>query len=1595
VLNVRFIGNKICCGETNTLIFKVFSGSYIRWFRDIAPPSEDIPVSLALSDANHAVSVANDLLGPVHLNIQFRENLAPDAGPIRGDSRADSVTSFSTSRFTDIAGFQRWSGNGKKWSQSYSAVGQNIDLAMLEVGKLISRSKRGIIVVGNLRKDGIEGGSSDTQSVAAIISDFAESVGFPIFAGSQSANLRFYSPAVIPYADHILKNRGVKEKLRPDLVIQIGSHLVSTEVQGLIGETMKANPIAAHVLLHTSRPSERVDASGTITHQIFSDIEAFLPNLQSHLTNENGALPQRPKSELIPLVLLGRQIASKIPDIIHKVSKETVQEDARVWECTPSTCETTLTEPQIMLAMSEVLSELQKHESLNLFLSNSMPVRDAEFFLYPQDSNYKERHRLASVAVNRGASGIDGIISSATGYAEASSKPTTLLIGDLATIHDLNSFHNLARQSRNPQSSTAALPLTTIIVNNDGGGIFSFLPIAKHGNDVNFEEFFGTPTNSFSFGKGAEAFGLPFDRVTDYESFKAKYKESVYFGKPSILEAQVVDRGQNVQVHTEITKATNELISEICFSELIPDPLLSHEIRLPVKDYTGSLYKQGDASKRKNLLLLHGWMGDKTEWDIAANAIIEELSDEWNVIAIDLPAHGDSPLLITTEKQAIQGMLGNEFEHTASMDDVAVSVLKSLQNDYKISTLDAIAGYSLGGRVAMAMMNKSAAFECAPLVSDSTKLLLFGSSPGSFHPEDVMFDAEANIQRRNADDNLASTISTIFKSQYLYSSAKDESVGVWIDFLTTWYGLPLWANISKRNPLTFSEMVQTRASSLAIRAPDIAYLLRICSAGRNYDPVWQSVDPSQVSFIAGALDEKYSFIGKEWRKRFGIDYHEIKNSGHALLTEAPLEVAALIAKTLSQKRPQIRFPKQESSDRQVKLLDTEMSSSSNSTAEQPTQVIPSLIDMEEFQIELVDSSTGKGLNGIGWGDQGQVKNIVNARRGLILSLSSSDGILVGLGEVSPLSGVHPETLDEAKGQMNEIRNAISNPDFKAELMDCERILSLDGSLNIYIDGLVSIMIKTKLVSFTTLLASVRSGLEMALLSLASHATQNPLPQSLQKYRHLEKSSNPTMLPMNGLLTRKKTTNPINSVTEVSSNTISYSSMKVKVGHQSVEDDALAVINARKNGSKYVRADANRGWTEADAKQFVLMLKKHDANIDSFIEFIEEPLQKGNNADVPWSLKGHVEALEKWYDVTGIKYALDESLAEAVLSDENNFPEAMSTITDLLKNTRGCAAFILKPSVLGFEKALHLAIVARIELGIGAVFTSTFDSGIGLAFTAFLASLSDNIGGQESRNFPHGISTFSMMGADTLSPAFGSYVTKDGLLNVVSLGRSIHGLGLDEIRDYADASDKVDEFKETSIYSFNDTFQSTSSTSDTGRDINIHVSLPLPFSDEIARNRFADLPQQPRWSPWLNSVAYLEKGQTEWTLNVRGVEFRWKAVSKVLDNPKGIMWESTSGLKNQGCVEFLKVSDEACLMRVRMTLITPRIIALAFNTSGEFVKDFVEKKLLKWSLESFRDVVKADLALERGDAELGDALFGAVEGRSNAIEATLSYPSFDD
>src|SRR5207248_8217542 len=117
-----------------------------------------------------------------------------------------------------------------------------------------------------------------------------------------------------------------------------------------------------------------------------------------------------------------------------------------------------------------IAREAARHADL-LYVSSSMPVRDVDAFA----------PRRGRVLANRGLNGIDGIVSSAAGAAAVTGARTVALVGDLALLHDLGGLVTAAR---------LRLPLTVLCVNNDGGGIFHFLPIAAHAE--RFEELFAT-----------------------------------------------------------------------------------------------------------------------------------------------------------------------------------------------------------------------------------------------------------------------------------------------------------------------------------------------------------------------------------------------------------------------------------------------------------------------------------------------------------------------------------------------------------------------------------------------------------------------------------------------------------------------------------------------------------------------------------------------------------------------------------------------------------------------------------------------------------------------------------------------------------------------------------------------------------------------------------------------------------------------------------------------------------------------------------------------------------------------------------------------
>lgn len=154
-----------------------------------------------------------------------------------------------------------------------------------------------------------------------------------------------------------------------------------------------------------------------------------------------------------------------------------------------------------------------------LFIGNSLSVRLYDMFA-PITSE------PATTYTNRGASGIDGLIASGCGVAAHEGKPTTLIIGDISALHDLNSLA-LARQ--------ATAPLVIVILNNDGGSIFNILPVP----DDNVRQQYYRLGHGLEFGYGSAMFGLPYNPVDDFTSFVEAYEDALSYNGASVIEVKV------------------------------------------------------------------------------------------------------------------------------------------------------------------------------------------------------------------------------------------------------------------------------------------------------------------------------------------------------------------------------------------------------------------------------------------------------------------------------------------------------------------------------------------------------------------------------------------------------------------------------------------------------------------------------------------------------------------------------------------------------------------------------------------------------------------------------------------------------------------------------------------------------------------------------------------------------------------------------------------------------------------------------------------------------------------------------------------------
>lgn len=378
----------------------------------------------------------------------------------------------------------------------HSPVRMSADVATASERKKLSlalRAERGLIIAGN----GID--------QPRFILDLAAKLNWPVIADPRS-NCRVapessHGAAVVTCADVMMRHQPTAESLKPTVVIRIGDPPVSKVVNQWLARC------GAEQIAVTQQPTLIDPDKIVTTHMVGSFNELFM--------EMSRGTQARPESEWISEWKQCERNARTALDLQFLKSNQ-------------------LTEPQCAVTVSESLEP-----GSNLVVSSSMPVRDLEWFAPARDG--------VRVFSNRGVNGIDGVVSTAVGVALSSKAPTALLIGDIAMLHDSNGLLNLIRRD---------VQMKIIVVDNEGGGIFSFLPQAESLDGAQFEQLFGTP-HSVDFESLAKAHGIPFAWATTTDELRRELGNA----GTSIIGVRT-DRKVNVADHNALYAAVAEALTK-------------------------------------------------------------------------------------------------------------------------------------------------------------------------------------------------------------------------------------------------------------------------------------------------------------------------------------------------------------------------------------------------------------------------------------------------------------------------------------------------------------------------------------------------------------------------------------------------------------------------------------------------------------------------------------------------------------------------------------------------------------------------------------------------------------------------------------------------------------------------------------------------------------------------------------------------------------------------------------------------------------------------------------------------------------------------
>lgn len=377
-------------------------------------------------------------------------------------------------------------GNARERSINPIAAGKK-RLAKEQLNELagsLQSKKKGIIVCGPQIEEGF----------AEAVVQLAAKWGLPILADplSQVRSGEHRKDFVIEGYDAFLRNKSIRKKLKPDFMIRFGAMPVSKPFLFYVKENKDVTQFIVE-----SHMGYR-DPTGNASEFIFADPMLLCEDLMDTVENR---------------VVNGDWL--KNWQRMNQITKEHLLHGE----------ETKITEGEAVRGLLKVIPD----ES-SLYVGNSMAVRDL-------DSFFMTTMKHISVLANRGANGIDGMVSSGLGAA-SSGTPVSLLLGDLSFFHDLNGLMAAKHYKLN---------ITILLINNNGGGIFSFLPQAT--DKKHFDALFGTPLD-IDFQQVIAMYGGVYAQATSETELKELLYSSYQYNGLSVIEVKT-DRTANAKWHRE------------------------------------------------------------------------------------------------------------------------------------------------------------------------------------------------------------------------------------------------------------------------------------------------------------------------------------------------------------------------------------------------------------------------------------------------------------------------------------------------------------------------------------------------------------------------------------------------------------------------------------------------------------------------------------------------------------------------------------------------------------------------------------------------------------------------------------------------------------------------------------------------------------------------------------------------------------------------------------------------------------------------------------------------------------------------------------